>query len=148
MRAGRLGFEVPSLRGKSMRVWKELANGGCTNVLGPSRRALRALLRMRYLLDGIKKNLILRKPRSGCLEGRADEVDAADVRSPRPFSVDSLLFRCYSAENSKSSAVALRYAVSRSERIRGLRQPAGCFFTANNSENSGGAWGAAARYGY
>jgi len=23
---------------------------------------------MRYLLDGIKKNLILRKPRSGCLE--------------------------------------------------------------------------------
>ena len=30
------------------------------------------LLRMRYFLDGIKKNLILRKPRSGCLEGRAD----------------------------------------------------------------------------
>jgi hypothetical protein len=26
---------------------------------------------MRYLLDGIKKNLILRKPRSGCLEGCA-----------------------------------------------------------------------------
>jgi hypothetical protein len=25
---------------------------------------------MRYLLDGIRKNLILRKPRSGCLEGR------------------------------------------------------------------------------
>jgi hypothetical protein len=42
---------------------------GCTNILRPSRRALRALLRMRYFPDGIKKNVILRKPRSGCLEG-------------------------------------------------------------------------------
>jgi hypothetical protein len=25
---------------------------------------------MRYFLDGIKINLILKKPRSGCLEGR------------------------------------------------------------------------------
>jgi hypothetical protein len=35
------------------------------------------LLRRRYLLDGIKKNLILRKPRSGCLEGRTMLVPAA-----------------------------------------------------------------------
>jgi len=35
---------------------------------------------MRYLLDGIKKNLILRKPRSGCLEGRAD---AGPSRPPK-----------------------------------------------------------------
>jgi hypothetical protein len=32
---------------------------------------------MRYLLGGIEKNLILRKPRSGCLEGRAMLVPAA-----------------------------------------------------------------------
>jgi len=32
---------------------------------------------MRYLLDGIKKNLILRKPRRGCLEGRTMLVPAA-----------------------------------------------------------------------
>jgi hypothetical protein len=37
--------------------------------MGPSRCALRALLRMRYFLDRVKENLILRKPRSGCLEG-------------------------------------------------------------------------------
>jgi hypothetical protein len=37
---------------------KESANGACTNMLRPSRRALRALLRMRYFLDGIEKNLI------------------------------------------------------------------------------------------
>jgi len=32
---------------------------------------------MRYFLDGIKKNLILRKLRSGCLEGRTVLVPAA-----------------------------------------------------------------------
>jgi hypothetical protein len=32
---------------------------------------------MRYFLDRIKKNLILRKPRSGCLEGRTLLVPAA-----------------------------------------------------------------------
>jgi hypothetical protein len=32
---------------------------------------------MRYLVDGIMKNLILRKPRSGCLEGRTMLVPAA-----------------------------------------------------------------------
>jgi len=32
---------------------------------------------MRYFLDGIKKNLTLRKPRSGCLEGRTLLVPAA-----------------------------------------------------------------------
>src|SRR5439155_16875567 len=32
---------------------------------------------MRYLLDGIKKYLILRKPLSGCLEGRTMLVPAA-----------------------------------------------------------------------
>jgi hypothetical protein len=31
---------------------------------------------MRYFLDGIMKNLILRKPRSGCLEGRTVLVPA------------------------------------------------------------------------
>jgi hypothetical protein len=31
---------------------------------------------MRYFLDDIKKNLILRKPRSGCLEGRTLLVPA------------------------------------------------------------------------
>src|SRR5437868_11558914 len=33
-------------------------------MLRPSRRALRALLRMRYFLDSKTKNLILRRPRS------------------------------------------------------------------------------------
>jgi hypothetical protein len=28
------------------------------------------IFRMRFFIDGIEKNLILRKPRSGCLEGR------------------------------------------------------------------------------
>jgi hypothetical protein len=32
---------------------------------------------MRYFLDGIKKNLILRKPRSGCLEGRTVLIPGA-----------------------------------------------------------------------
>jgi len=32
---------------------------------------------MRYLVDGIMKNLILRKPPSGCLEGRTGLVPAA-----------------------------------------------------------------------
>jgi hypothetical protein len=32
---------------------------------------------MRYFLDDIKKNLILRKPRSGCLEGRTVLIPAA-----------------------------------------------------------------------
>jgi hypothetical protein len=32
---------------------------------------------MRYFVDGIKKNLILRKPRSGCLEGRTVLIPAA-----------------------------------------------------------------------
>jgi hypothetical protein len=31
---------------------------------------------MRYFLDSIEKNLILRRPRSGCLEGRAVLVSA------------------------------------------------------------------------
>jgi hypothetical protein len=35
---------------------------------------------MRYFLDGIMKNLILRKPRSGCLEGRTGLVPAARLK--------------------------------------------------------------------
>jgi len=38
---------------------------------------------MRYLVDGIMKNLILRKPRSGCLEGRTMLVSAAHRRLNR-----------------------------------------------------------------
>src|SRR5438105_11553336 len=38
------------------------------------------LLRMRYCFDCIKKNLILRKPRSGCLEGRTVLVPVAYQR--------------------------------------------------------------------
>jgi len=34
----------------------EAVKGGCSAVLRPSRRALRALLRMRYVFDEIKKN--------------------------------------------------------------------------------------------
>jgi len=36
---------------------------------------------MRYVFDGIKKNLVLRKPRSGCLEGRRVLIPAAWRRS-------------------------------------------------------------------
>src|SRR4051812_25050895 len=46
----------------------------CGSVVRPSRRALRALLRMTYILGGIKKNVILRRPRSGRLEGRTAEI--------------------------------------------------------------------------
>jgi hypothetical protein len=35
---------------------------------------------MRYFLDGIKENLILRKPRSGCLEGRRVLIPAANQK--------------------------------------------------------------------
>jgi hypothetical protein len=35
---------------------------------------------MRYFLDGTKKNLILRKPRSGCLEGRTGLIPAARLK--------------------------------------------------------------------
>jgi hypothetical protein len=39
---------------------------------------------MRYFLDGIMKNLILRKPRSGCLEGRTVLVPAANIKLHKP----------------------------------------------------------------
>jgi hypothetical protein len=42
----------------------------CINIVRPSRRTLRALLRMTYVYDRIKKDVILRSPRSGRLEGR------------------------------------------------------------------------------
>src|SRR5207248_1614332 len=42
------------------------------------------LLRMRYSVDGIEKNLILRKPRSGCLEGRTLLVPATYQRFTPP----------------------------------------------------------------
>jgi len=35
---------------------------------------------MRYFLEGIKKNLILRKPPSGCLEGRTVPVPASHLK--------------------------------------------------------------------
>src|SRR5437763_7359431 len=41
------------------------------------------LLRIRYCFDGIEKNLILRKPRRGCLEGRTALVPAAYQRFTR-----------------------------------------------------------------
>src|SRR5438067_1454093 len=40
-------------------------------------------LRMSDCVDGIEKDLILRKPRSGCLEGRIALVPAACQRSTR-----------------------------------------------------------------
>jgi hypothetical protein len=42
----------------------------CIDIVRASRRALRALLSMRDFSDGIKKDLILRRPQSGRLEGR------------------------------------------------------------------------------
>jgi hypothetical protein len=55
------------------KLGKELAapGGACFE----TRRG--ALLSMRYLLDCIEKALILRKPLSGCLEGRTVRVPAA-----------------------------------------------------------------------
>jgi hypothetical protein len=53
-------------------------DAGCIAVVRASRRAFLALLSMRYTFDGIKKTLlILRKPRSGCLEGRTVLIPAA-----------------------------------------------------------------------
>jgi hypothetical protein len=48
---------------------------------------------MRYLLDGIKKNLILRKPRSGCLEGRTMLVPAPHRKAHELCGGPSLTFR-------------------------------------------------------
>jgi hypothetical protein len=42
----------------------------CIGIVRASRRALWALLSMRYSLMTLTKFLILRKPRSGCLEER------------------------------------------------------------------------------
>jgi hypothetical protein len=47
------------------------------DILRPSTRPLRGRLRMRYPVDGIEKNLVVRKPLSGCLEGREEPVPAA-----------------------------------------------------------------------
>jgi hypothetical protein len=48
----------------------------------PSRRALWALLRIRDVVDVLRKSLILRKPRSGCLEGRTTLIQRS-VRDRR-----------------------------------------------------------------
>jgi predicted nucleotidyltransferase len=53
---------------------------GCIVVMRASRRALRALLSMRYNIDGIEK--ILRRSRSGRLEGRTTPLHPI-IRLPR-----------------------------------------------------------------
>ena len=47
---------------------------GCIGILRASRRARRALLSMRWAYDKIKELLILRRPRSGRLEGRTAPI--------------------------------------------------------------------------
>jgi len=56
---------------------------GCIVVMRASRRALRAFLSMRYNIDGIEKNyLILRRSRSGRLEGRTTPIHPI-IKLPR-----------------------------------------------------------------
>jgi hypothetical protein len=47
------------------------------DIVRASRRAIRALLSMTDFTDGIKKDVILRRPQSGRLEGRTRLVPSA-----------------------------------------------------------------------